>query len=438
MSNLFPRLRTTVPGPRSLSLATELRRWESPNITYVSPEFPVFWERAEGCLVTDVDGNVFLDLSAGFGAAAVGHSNPRVVAAIREQAGRLVHGMGDVHPPAVKVELQRTLARLAPGNLSQCILCTSGAESVEAALKTAMLATGRAGVVAFEGAYHGLTYGALALSGRSDFRAPFQPQLGRFVCRAPYPRNTAEAATALELLDRWLCQPPDGLPPIGAVVVEPIQGRGGVVVPPHGWFAQLKTLCGRHGALLIADEIFTGFGRTGAWFASEVPPDVLCIGKAMGGGFPIAACLATPEVMAAWGESTGEALHTSTFLGNPLGCAASLAAIAEIEERGLVARVDALGRWVHPRLEALRAACPAIAAVRGRGLMWGLELRNAAGIPDGAAARRAVLEALRRGVILLPAGPSGNVLELVPPYVITEEQLDFALSVLAEACGGTL
>ncbi len=429
---MFPEIRTEIPGPRSRALAGELRRWENPNITFVSPEFPVFWESASDCLVTDADGNVFLDLTSGFGAAAVGHGNARVVSAIREQAGRLIHGMGDVHPPVLKVDLLRTLARLCPGRLGQAILGSSGAESVEAALKTAVMATGHAGVIAFEGGYHGLTYGALDANGRADFRVPFREQLGGFTQHAGYPRTPGEAARVLEQIEAWLAQPPAGIPPVGAVLVEPIQGRGGIVLPPEGWFADLLSLCHRQGALLIADEIFTGFGRTGRWFASEAPPDILCIGKAMGGGFPISACVSTPEIMATWGESQGEALHTSTFLGNPLGCAASLAALAEIEERGLVERAAALGEWLRPRLYALRSRRPAIAEVRGRGLMWGLDLRDAAGRPDGALAGRVMIEALRRGVILLPAAPDGNVLELVPPYTITEAQLEFALAVVEE------
>ncbi|HOJ21113.1 MAG TPA: aspartate aminotransferase family protein [Armatimonadota bacterium] len=430
---MLPELRTEVPGPRSREMSRELRRWESPNITYVSPDFPIFWESASDCLVTDVDGNTFLDLSAGFGAAAVGHANPRVVTAIQAQASRLPHGMGDVHPPAVKVELLRALARVCPGRLEQAILGSSGGESIEAALKTAAVATGRAGVIAFEGAYHGLTYGALAATGRDDFRRPFREQLGRFVRHLPYPVDATEAARVLEQVAEWLRCPPPDLPPVGAVLVEPIQGRGGIRIPPSGWLSDLLALCHERGALLIADEIFTGFGRTGTWFASEVVPDILCVGKAMTGGFPISACVSTPEIMATWGESQGEALHTSTFLGNPLGCAAALAAIAEIEKRGLVERCRQLGEWLRPRLEALCERHALVAEARGRGLMWGLELRDASGTPATHAAARVVVEALRRGVILLPAGPDGNVLELVPPYTITEQQLQHALDVL-DAC----
>lgn len=430
---MFPELHTEIPGPRSRQLARELRRWESPNITYVSPEFPVFWESAADCLVTDVDGNLFLDLSAGFGAAAVGHGNPRVVAAVQKQAVILMHGMGDVHPPAIKVELARTLARICPGERSQCILGSSGAESVEAALKTAAIASGKHGVIAFDGAYHGLTYGALCATSRMDFKQPFLPQLGQFVQHTPFPQTAEEATASLECIGSWLRQPPAGIPAVGAVIVEPFQGRGGIRVPPESWIADLHELCRRHEALLIADEIFTGFGRTGKWFASEGHADILCIGKAMGGGFPISACVASPEIMAAWGESQGEAIHTSTFLGNPLGCAAALAAIGEMESRGLVARSAALGEWLRPRLEALQAKQPAIGAVRGRGLMWGIDLRDAGGAPNGALANQVMLEALRRGVILLPAGANGNVLEMVPPYTITEAQLEFALDVL-DAC----
>lgn len=434
---MLPTLVTEIPGPRSRALAQELRRWESPQITYVCSEFPVFWESASDCLVADVDGNTFLDLCSGFGAAAIGHCHPRVVAAVRDQAERLFHGMGDVHPPAIKVELLRTLARLCPENLEQSILGTTGSESIEAALKTAVVATGRAGVIAFDGAYHGLTYGALAATARDYFRAPFRGQLGAFVCRAPFPCTPAEANSSLERVEAWLLRPPAGLPEVGAVVVEPIQGRGGIRIPPKGWLTALREICHQHGALLIADEIFTGFGRTGQWFASEVAPDILCVGKAMGGGFPISACVSTPEIMACWGESLGEARHTSTFLGHPLGCAAALATLREMEERRLVERVASLGEWLRPRLLALAEKHRCVAEVRGQGLMWGLELCNAEGNPDGVAARRVVIEALQRGIILLPAGDVGHVLELVPPYTITEEALEYALAVLDGCLGKT-
>jgi 4-aminobutyrate aminotransferase / (S)-3-amino-2-methylpropionate transaminase / 5-aminovalerate transaminase len=431
MSALLPEIRTPIPGPQSHALAAELRRFENPNVTFVDPEgrFPVFWESASGCLVHDVDGNSYLDLTAAFGVAAVGHTNPRVSAAIAEQAGKLLHGMGDVHPTAVKVELARKIAEHVPGNLSGCLLGQNGGDAVEAALKTARLFTGKSGVLAFHGGYHGLTYGALAVTARADFKESFAGQVPTFASHVPYAeprtcsRSCGERCTSacLALVEEAFRRLPD----LGAVIVEPIQGRGGIIEPPPGWLSGLRELCDRYGILLIADEIFTGWGRTGDWFACNhdgVIPDILCVGKAMSSGFPISACVARPEIMAAWGESRGEALHTSTFLGNPLGCAAALAAIAEMEEKHLPERARTIGAYFKERLYNLQHQHPdAVREVRGRGLMLGLRFDT----------RERVLallyDLLRRGIIVLPAGP-GDIIEFVPPLIIETAQIDWAVA----------
>jgi 4-aminobutyrate aminotransferase-like enzyme len=426
---MLPVLKTAVPGPRSLALAEELPQVENPNVTFIDPErrFPVFWESARDCLVTDVDGNVFLDLTAAFGVAAVGHTNPRVAAAIAEQAQTLIHGMGDVHPSEAKVRLARKIAERTPGDLGFCIFGANGSDAVEAALKSARLATGKSRVLAFRGGYHGLTYGALAVTSRADFRDPFAGQLPTFASHVPYaePRaceRCADACTAacLGYVEEALGARGD----IGAVIVEPIQGRGGIVEPPPGWLSSLRTLCDRHGVLLIADEIFTGWGRTGDWFACDaenVVPDIMCVGKAMGGGFPISACVMRPHVAAAWGASKGEALHTSTFLGSPLGCAAALAAIAELEEQDLPARARTVGAYFKGRLRELVSRHPEhLAEARGRGLMLGLRFRRRE------TALGLVYDLLRRGLIVLPAGP-GDILEFVPPLTIAQEQIEYAV-----------
>ena len=421
MTDLFPCLVTPVPGPRSRELARRLRRVESPNVTYLAPDFPVFWEEAKGCLVTDVDGNRFLDVTAAFGVASVGHSHPRVVAAVRAQAEKLLHGMGDVHPSEVKVRLCERVAELVPLPHPQVILGQNGGDAVEAALKTAMLATGRPGVLAFEGGYHGLTYGALDVTARADFRMPFQPQLGGFTRHLPY-------GCPLEHVRAHLT---DHTP--GAVLAEPIQGRGGIVVPPLGWLRGLREVCSETNTLLILDEIFTGWGRTGDWFACDhegVIPDILCVGKAMGGGLPISACVASTDLMASWGESTGEALHTSTFLGNPVACAAALAALDVLEEEDLPGRALQRGAVFAGGLHALQSEFPEqIAGVRGRGLMLGLEFVSPS------LALPLVPVALRAGLILLPAG-DGRVLEFVPPLVIEEEQIAWCLAVLQRLLAG--
>lgn len=237
---MIPVLRTAIPGPRSLALAKGLHEVESRNVTFIDPEgrFPVFWESASDCLVTDVDGNTFLDLTAAFGVAAVGHTNPRVVRAIQEQAATLIHGMGDVHPTAVKVELARVIAERTPGDLGGVIFGANGGDAIEAALKTARLYTGKSGVLAFDGGYHGLSYGALAVTSRADFREPFAGQVPTFARHVPY-GDLAAVAEALST-DTTL----------GAVLIEPIQGRGGIVLPPDGCLRALRDLCDRHGSTL--------------------------------------------------------------------------------------------------------------------------------------------------------------------------------------------
>ena len=388
---------------------------ESPNITYLAADFPVFWDHAIGCLVTDVDGNRFLDVTSAFGVVGVGHNHPRVVAAVQAQAAKLLHGMGDVHPSEVKVRLCERIAGLVPLPRAQTILGQNGGDAVEAALKTAMLATGRPGVLAFENGYHGLTYGALDVTARPDFRGPFQAQLGGFTKHLPYGSSLATLREHLQ------AHRP------GAVLAEPIQGRGGIVVPPPGWLRGLRELCTETGTLLILDEIFTGWGRTGSWFAcqhEDVLPDILCIGKAMGGGLPISACVASAELMSVWGVSTGEALHTSTFLGNPLACAAALTALDILEEEDLPNQAIVQGEVFVKGLRRLQADFPdLITEVRGRGLMLGLEMVSPA------AALPLVPAALRAGLIVLPAG-DGRVLEFVPPLVITTEQIEWCLETM--------
>lgn len=414
-----------IPGPRTQALRSHLARYESRNVTYLSDEFPVFWESAIGASVTDVDGNHYIDLESAFGVANVGHANPAVVNAIAHQAGRLAHGMGDVHPTEVRARLLQRLTSIVPPGLTKAFLASTGSEAVEAALKTAVLATGKSRFVAFDGAYHGLSLGALAVSGIQKFVEPFRSLVPQVTTRLPYPdaqRTTLDAAVAA--LESVLGSRDD----IAAVVLEPIQGRGGCIVPPPGYLAAVRDACDRRGVLMIADEIYTGFGRTGTWFACEaesVTPDILCIGKAMGGGFPISAIVGREAIMDAWPLSAGEALHTSTYLGNPMGCAAALAVIEEIERLDLIERSATMGAALGQRLAKLTMH-PAVRAVRGRGMMWGVELE------DAASAERVVKGALARNVILLQSGPAGNVLSITPPLIISETALFHAIHIIEE------
>jgi 4-aminobutyrate aminotransferase / (S)-3-amino-2-methylpropionate transaminase / 5-aminovalerate transaminase len=442
----LPDVRTPPPGPASRALAEELAEYESPNVTYLAPDFPVFWESAAAANVRDVDGNVYVDLTAAFAVAGAGHAHPRIVEAIRAQAGLLLHGMGDVHPPEIKVRLLRALAEVAPEGLTRTVLANSGGEAVEAALKTAAIATGKPRVLAFHGGYHGLTYGALDVSGREDFRSPFQAQLGRNAVFAPYPYAYRSpfgsdpeevAAACLRYVEHLLDVPGTASEGIGAMLVEPVQGRGGDVVPHPSFLPGLRRICDERGLLLILDEIYTGFGRTGRWFACEhtgVRPDLLVVGKALTGGLPFAACIGTDAAMGAWPRSTGEAIHTSTFLGNPVGCAAALASIQTLREERLVERSAAVGAMIRTELERITRGNPHVGEVRGLGMMIGVEVvrdrRSREPAPE--LVGRVVVECLRRGVLLLGGGIHGNVLSLSPPFVITERQVECALQVLDE------
>lgn len=417
--DLPPDVRVAPPGPRSRELVAELARCEPPETL---PGAGIVWQEALGANVLDVDGNRYLDLTAGFGVAAVGHRHPAVVAAVERQARRLLHGLADAHPHPARLALARRLVELAPWPDAQVLFAVSGADAVELALKTAVLATGRAGIVAFEPSYHGLTLGALAATSRPAFRRPFAALLHPHVERLPYGCPPARLADVLAAGGT------------AAVVVEPVVGREGVLLPPPGWLAALRALTAAHGTLLVVDEILTGFGRTGALFASraamDAPPDLLCCGKALGGGMPIAAVLGPAGVLGAWNDP-GEARHTATFVAHPLACAAAVATLAVLEREGLVDRAVDLGARIAAEVESLRGRSPHLVGIRGTGMLWGLEWASAA------AARAFAGNCLRRGLLLLAGGPEGRVVSVSPPLVLTPEQLDRALVELAAAAAAT-
>lgn len=413
-----PRIVVPPPGPRSRELSLRLGDLEAPGVnTLFAGQPSLLWEEAHGANVQDVDGNLYLDVTSGFGVAAVGHAHPEVVRAVRDQAGVLLHGLGDVHAHPKRVELAERLVRLAPVDDPQVFFSISGAEAVEIALKTAVAATGRPAVLAFEPSYHGLTLGALAVTSRPEFRAPFQSHLHAHVRRLPFACAPGRIEEVLRQND------------VAAVIVEPIVGREGVLVPPPGWLATLADLCRSAGTVLIADEIFTGFGRTGTMFVVEaegVRPDLLCCGKALGGGMPIAAVVGRRDLLACW-ATPGEALHTATFLAHPLACAAALATLEILEREALPARAARLEPEVADRLAGWSQRFPrTVAAVRGRGLLWGVELT------DRERAKRWAAEALQRGVLMLAGGPEGKVAQIVPPLTISEEQLRVTLDLLEE------
>ncbi|MDD5139871.1 MAG: aspartate aminotransferase family protein [Verrucomicrobiales bacterium] len=448
----------------------QLRDFESRNITFLDPDgsWPIVWERAKGVHIWDAEGEKYLDLTAAFGVAAAGHTNPNVVRAGQKQMARLLHAMGDVHPHALKAELARVLSRITFERWAhlthhtsrikgKTIFSNSGFEAVESALKTAMLATGKRGVIAFEGAYHGLGYGALNATHREHFRSPFRSQLRTFGHFVPFPilssssrREEAHSKNRQSAIGNRQFSEPSHVgcyeveqrirqifsrEKIGAILVEPIQARGGINIPPPEFLPLLRKLCDEHGALLILDEIYTGFGRTGKWFACEhsgVVPDLICLGKALTGGFPLSACVGRADLMdAAWPASTGEAIHTSTFLGHPVGCAMALAQISEIRRLKLCERSAKLGEFLLRELDSLVTNhASRVTSTRGLGLMAGLELNLPNGKPATKTALNAIKMLLHRGYIFLPEGEHGNIISFTPPLTITKAQLTEAVDAL--------
>jgi 4-aminobutyrate aminotransferase-like enzyme len=368
--------------------------------------------------------------------AAAGHANKNVVKAGQAQMGKLLHAMGDVHPHARKADLARELSRLTferwTKTKGKVVFSSSGFEAVETALKTALLATGRQGIIAFAGGYHGLGYGALNATHRPMFHRPFHSQLRRFGHFVSFPRQENELpslATKLRQLFRRQA--------IGAILVEPVQARGGINVPPLKFLPLLRQLCDQYGALLIADEIYTGFGRTGRWFACEhsgVVPDLICLGKALTGGFPLSACVGSQSIMdEAWPASQGEAIHTSTFLGHPVGCAMALAEIKEIQRLKLCERSRESGKFLLAELVKISGNLKGVKAdARGLGLMAGLELTLPNGKPATEIVLAAIKKLLHRGYIFLPEGEHSQVIGFTPPLTITRRQLQQGVQALAE------
>ena len=384
------------------------------NDSYLMPTYkrsPVRFETGRGALLVDSTGKEYIDFLAGLAVASVGHAHPRVTAAIRAQAGKLVH-VSNLFETGPQEELAARLAELTGG--MQSFFCNSGAESVEAALKLARKHARFKGrdatrfICATEG-FHGRTFGALSATGQPSKQAPFAPLVDGFT-HVPF----GDIAALAQAMDD----------DVAAVLLEPIQGEAGVIVPPHGYLAAARALCDGVGALLILDEVQTGLGRTGAWFAHQhegVAPDVMCLAKALAGGLPMGACLARPEVASSF--EPGD--HASTFGGGPVQSAAALATLDVIESDGLVYRALVTGRRLMSDLASLWPG----AEVRGRGLLVAVEFSSDV-------ATQIVERALGAGLVLNATAP--NTLRFAPPLVITNEQLDHALSTLEEVADAVL
>lgn len=436
IEGLLPFISGELPGPHARQIIERDTRVLSPS--YTRP-YPLVVDRAQGALVTDVDGNRFLDFNAGIAVVASGHCHPDVVRAVQEQAGRLIHMSGTDFYYENMVQLAEILARLAPGNQPRRVYFgNSGTEAVEAALKLARYHTGRDKFIAFFGGFHGRTLGSLALTSRRPVQragfGPFMPGVHHipypYCYRCPYGKEVetcaVECAKAIEQQLFKTILPADET---AAIVIEPVQGEAGYIVPPRKFFDELTAIAKRHHILLIFDEVQSGMGRTGKMWASEhfdANPEILTVAKGIASGMPLSATISNAAVMN-WPPGA----HASTFGGNPVSVAASIATI-ELLERELIANAVEIGAYMRARMDAWPSRFPIVGDVRGLGLMIGVEL-----VRDQETKEKAVEErdriidiAFRRGLLMLGAGE--NTLRLSPPLTVNREQADFAMDVLEE------
>ena len=425
-------------SPSFEELLPRLDQLLAPCLAQDWPNLPA--ERVEGVTIYGRDGRRYLDFLSGFGACNVGHNHPRVVAAAREQMERMVHAPVGVLATEPLLRLAWELGQITPGGADMFFFGNSGAEAVEGAIKLARYVTGRPGIIGFLGSFHGRTMGVASLTtSKVTYRAghgPFVPDV--HFARFPYPyRSSAadpeacaqEALADIERLFEHVIAPQD----VAAILLEPIQGEGGYVIPPRSWLVALRGICDEHGILLIFDEVQTGFGRTGEWFAAQalgVDPDIVCLAKGIANGFPLGATAAPRELMGQWGATS----HGTTYGGNPIACAASLATLEVIREQNLMENARVQGAHMLEALEELQAETHIIGDVRGIGLMVAAEVvKPGTKEPNTEAVRRIKERALERGLLFYPCGHWSQTIRLIPPLTITRAQVDEGLVILREA-----
>ncbi|WP_436347274.1 aspartate aminotransferase family protein [Natronorubrum sp. FCH18a] len=428
-----------VPGPHSKELLDRQREIDSNAVAYPR-RVPIALEEARGATVRDVDGNTFLDFFAGIGVLNVGHSNPYVLQGVQDQLGSIAHTID--FPTEPRIELIEKLREIAPGGLQGASNVVfggpSGSDAIEGSIKLAKHNTGRHGLLGFEGAYHGTTAGALSLTAGKKFKEGYGPLLADVV-HAPYPSDSGaddECDRALEAVKRKFEHPYGGHEAPAGIWVEPIQGEGGIVVPPAEFLPGLRDIADDNDALLIVDEIQTGLGRTGEWFATDhfdVTPDAVTMAKALGGtGLPIGAML-YHETFDTWGPGG----HVGTFRGNVPAMVGGIRAIEYIDSHGLLAHANELGDFLRSRLREVADTTPEIAEIRGKGLFIGVEFVDDDGNPDEDLVKQIQHRCYEHGVLVWSAGSHGNVLRLIPPLVLTERQAEVGIDIICDAIQAT-
>jgi len=431
-------LRTDVPGPRSREIAERKERVVADPLGLY---LPVFAAEGHGALVTDVDGNTYVDFTGGVGCLNVGHAHPRVVAAVQEQAARFLHTDFTIVPYEVYVEYAERVTAIAPiSGPTKAAFFNAGTEAVENSIKFARGYTKRPAVIAFEGAFHGRTLLSLTLTSKTH---PYKAGLGPFapeVYRVPFPNEYRgiTALDALAALERMFATQV-AAETVAAIVVEPVQGEGGFIVAPQEFMEGLRRICDREGILLIVDEVQTGFGRTGRMFAIEhygVEPDLMTLAKSIAGGLPLSAVVGKAEIM----DCLGDGAVGGTYVGNPVALAAAVAVLDVFEEEGLVERSQRIGETIHTRMLSWQERYDAIGDVRGLGAMLAVEYveDRATKEPAPAIATQVAEEAAKRGLLLLKAGIHSNCNRVLCPLVITDAELEEALGAWEDALESVL
>jgi len=404
------------------------------------PNLPV--DRAEGCYLYGRDGRKYLDFLAGFGACNVGHNHPRVVAAAQAQMSKMIHTAIGVTNYESLLYLAEELGQIMPGDANVFFFCNSGTEAVDGAIKIARYFTRRRGIIAFYGGFHGRSIGATSVgSSKAKYRTGHGPLLPDvYFAQFPYlfrsatpekPEACSQAALdELLRLFEYIIEPEE----VAAILVEPIQGEGGYIIPPRSWLAELRKICNKYGILLIFDEVQSGFGRTGSWFAADafdVQPDIFAIAKAIANGFPLGATAARAEIMKAWGSVS----HGTTCGGNPVSCAAALAVLEIIKDENLLANAREQGAYIIKMLRELQFRSPIVGDVRGMGLMTAVEFVKPSTDREAntEVVRRILQIALDKGLILYPCGHWSQTIRLIPALTVTRDQINEGLDMFTEA-----
>ena len=412
------------------------------SLSHLSPVwtriFPIEVDHGEGCYLYDVNGNAYLDFTCGIGVTNTGHCHPRVVEAIRKQAGLLLHGQANIVYHRPMLELVQELRTIVPAALDGFFFTNSGAEAVEGGVKLARHATGRTNVIVFQGSFHGRTVGTMSLTtSKTIYRVGYQPLMpGVFV--APYPYAYRYGWND-ELTTQWCLNELEHLlvtqtapQETAAILIEPVLGEGGYVVPPADFLKGVRSICDQHGILLIADEVQSGFGRTGKWFAHEhfgITPDIMVVAKGIASGLPLAGVFSRLELMNKWMVGS----HGGTYGGNVVACAAAAATVQAMRDEDMPGNAQKRGAQLMSRLKHLQQEYAVIGDVRGLGLMVGVEFRTPERKPDKPTTKAIIQACQQRNLLLLTCGSYDNIIRWIPPLIVTEKQIDEAASIFAEA-----